>query len=106
MLAGLLLFVGVAYYVHSNAPEPTDPARDLSMFCWVGFGMVAAAIVALGVLRGVRQRAPVERRGTFGLIGSAFCEAYFMGGGLEVFGAALVVFLVSWAVLPADPESV
>lgn len=113
MLAGLLLFVGVGY-VHSKAPEPTEPARDLSMFRWVGFGMVAAAIVVLGVLRGVRQRAPVERRATFGMIGSAFCEGagfmgavyYFMGGGLEVFGAALVVFLASWAILPADPEAV
>jgi len=118
MLTGLLLFVGVAYFVHSNAPAPTEPVPgeagpDLAMLRWVGFGMVAAAIVALGVLRGVRQRAPVERRGTLGLIGSAFCEGagfmgavyYFLGGDLMVFGAALLVFLASWAVLPADSEA-
>ncbi|HET7464391.1 MAG TPA: hypothetical protein VFJ82_24240 [Longimicrobium sp.] len=114
MLTGLLLFVGITYYVHANAPEPVETASNLAALRWVGFGMVAAATVALGVLRGVRQRAPVERRGTFGLIGSAFCEGagfmgavyYFLGGGLDVFAAALVVFLASWAILPADPESV
>jgi len=114
MLTGLLLFVGVTYFVHSKAPAPTEPAQDLNALHWVGFGMVAAAIVALVVLRGVRRRAPVEKRGTIGLIGSAFCEGagfmgavyFFLGGGLDVFGAALVVFLASWAALPADPEVV
>lgn len=114
MLMAMLLFVGVTYYVHQNAPAPAEPAQDLSVLRWVGFGMVAAAIVALGVLRGVRQRAPVERRATFGLIGSAFCEGagfmgavyYFLGGDLMVFAAALLVFLASWAVLPADPDAV
>ncbi|HET7230619.1 MAG TPA: hypothetical protein VFJ16_11490 [Longimicrobium sp.] len=114
MIMAMLVFVGVTYFVHSNAQPPVEPSQSLPTFRLIGFAMVAGAIVALAVLRGVRQRAPVERRGTLGLIGSAIAEGagmfggvyYFLGGGLDVFAAAIVVFLASWAVLPADPEAV
>ena len=114
MLTMLLLFVGFAYMMHQNAPrDPSAGATDLSMFRWVGFGLCVAAIAAMAVLRGVRQRAPVEARGTYGLIGSAFGEAaalfggvyYFLGGDLAVFALGLLVFLLTWGILPADPEA-
>ncbi|HEU4559206.1 MAG TPA: hypothetical protein VFS20_15215 [Longimicrobium sp.] len=113
MLTMLLLFVGVTWFVHRNAPPDPSGAANLSSLRWVGFGLCVAAIVAMAVLRGVRQRAPVEARGTYGLIGSAFGEAaalfggvyYFLGGDLVVFAIGLLVFLLSWGILPADPEA-
>lgn len=113
MMTMLLLFAGFAYAMHRNAQPNPSGATDLSMLRWVGFGLCVAAIVAMAVLRGVRQRAPVEARGTYGLIGSAAGEGaalfgaiyYFLGGDLVVFALGLLVFLLSWGILPADPEA-
>lgn len=114
MMAMLLGFVCITWYVHRNAqPDSAATATGLDALRWVGFGLSAAAVAALVVLRGVRQRAPVEARGTYGLIGSAFGEAaalfgaiyYFLGGDLTVFAIGLLVFLLSWGILPADPEA-
>lgn len=114
MLTMLLLFVGIAYVAHRNTPpDPSTGGADLSMLRWVGIGLCVVAIIAMTVLRGVRQRALVEARGTYGLIGSAFGEAaalfgavyFFMGGDLVVFAVGLLVFLLSWGILPADPEA-
>jgi hypothetical protein len=113
MLTMLLLFVGFAYVKHRNAQPDPSGGTDLSLLRWVGFGLCVAAIVAMAVLRGVRQRAPVEARGTYGLIGSAVAEGaalfggiyYFLGGDLAVFAIGLLVFLLSWGILPADPEA-
>ncbi len=115
MLAGMLLFLGFAQMSRSNrAADGVSPDTNLAMIRLVGFGMAAMALVAIAVIRGVRQRAPVEKRGTYGLIGSAFGEGagflglvyFFLGGDLAVFAAALVAFLASWVMLPADPEAV
>ena len=114
MLTMLLLFVSVTHFVQRSAPnDAAASATDLSALRWVGFGLCVAAIVAMAVLRGVRQRAPVEARGTYGLIGSAVGEGAalfgavynFLGGDLVVFALGLLVFLLSWGILPADPEA-
>ncbi|HYH83802.1 MAG TPA: hypothetical protein VEX86_28680 [Longimicrobium sp.] len=116
MLAGLLMFAGVAYYIRSNQPaDMPPPASDLAAIRYVAFGMCALALVATWVLRGVRQRAALDKRGTLGLIGTAFGEAaallgivyYFIGGDdFLPFAVGLLVFLLSWSLLPADPEVV
>ncbi|HSU15564.1 hypothetical protein, partial [Longimicrobium sp.] len=94
MLTGLLLFVGIAAYVHQSAPpEPVREGADLRALRMVGLAMCVAMMAGIFVLRGVRRRAAVEKRGTMALIGSAMGEAaalfgavyFFLGGGLEVF---------------------
>jgi hypothetical protein len=114
MLAGLLLFVGIAYSVHRQAPPDVPQTEtDLATIRLVGFGLSVMMMVGILVLRGIRQRAAVERRGTLSLIGSAMGEAaallgavyFFLGGGLEVFAAGLIVFLATWTLLPADPQA-
>ena len=53
MLTMMLLFVGIAWFVHRNAPEmPAESASNLPTLRWVGFGLCVAAIVAIAVLRG------------------------------------------------------
>jgi len=114
MLTMLLMFVGITVYVHQSAPPevPRDP-QFLNTLRMVGFALCVAAMVGLFVVRGARQRAPVEKRGTLALIGTAVAESaallgavyFFLGGGPEVFAAGLVVFLASWVLLPADPEA-
>lgn len=113
MMTMLLVFVCVVWFVQRDTP-PNPEATPLGLFRQIGFAMSVAALVGIVVLRGVRRRAPVEARGTWGLVGSALSEAaalfggvyYFLGGGLDVFAAGLVVFLLSWTLLPADPEAV
>ncbi|HEX9940187.1 MAG TPA: hypothetical protein VGB15_23840 [Longimicrobium sp.] len=113
MLTMLLGFVCFIWFVQRNAGGGGGGAPNLAALRWVGFGLSAAAVAALVVLRGVRPRAPMEARGTCGLIGSAFGEAaalfgaiyYLLGGGLAVFAIGLLVFLLSWGILPADPEA-
>jgi len=116
MLAMLLMFAVVAWKVRAGQPADLQrTASDLSAIRYVAFGLSAAALVAMGVLRGVRQRAAAEKRGTFSLIGTAFGEAaallgvvyYFIGGSDWLpFAVGLLVFLLSWSLLPADPEAV
>ena len=116
MLVGILLFAGVAWNVRANRPaDPAQTATDLSAMRYFAFGLSALALVAMAVLRGVRQRAAVEKRTTLSLIGTAFGEGaallgvvyYFIGGSdLLPFAVGLLVFLLSWSILPADPEAV
>jgi|GEM_PF-3129744 len=116
MLAMLLMFAVVAWKVRAGQPaDLAQTAADLTAIRYVAFGLSAAALLAMGVLRGVRQRAAVEKRGTFSLIGTAFGEGaallgvvyYFIGGSDWLpFAVGLLVFLLSWSLLPADPEAV
>jgi len=114
MLTMLLLFVGLASYLHQGNPPQLSPETDLGAIRLVGFAMCVGMMAGVLVVRTVRQRVAMEKRGTLALVGTAMGEAaallgavyYFMGGGLEVFAAGLLVFLSTWALLPADPEAV
>ena len=114
MFAGLLGFGGFAYVQGAKNAANAD-AQQLEVFRYVGFGLCALAIVAIGVLRGVRARAESdEARSRLSLIGTAFAEGagffgavfMFLGGDMLIYAIALGVFLVSWAALPADPQAV
>lgn len=113
MLAGVLIFGGVAYYLATNRPPEEAPTADLSMLRWVGYGLCAAAIVALGVLRQIREGADEAKRGTLGLIGSALAESAAMfgavyillGGDVSIYGVGVLIFLATWTLLPADLEA-
>jgi hypothetical protein len=113
MLVLLLGFGAFAYYQSQHVvPDPDNPT-NLSMIKWAGYGLCAAAVVAIAVLRQVRERSEVPARLTLGLVGSAFAEgaallgAVFMilGGDISVYAIALVIFLSTWTLLPADPET-
>ncbi|HEX8241860.1 MAG TPA: hypothetical protein VF541_00135 [Longimicrobium sp.] len=113
MLAGLLIFGGVAYSQRANAGyEPQDPAANLEAIRWAGYGLCAAAIVGTAVLRGIRARAEPRARLTWSLIGSSLAEGaalvgavlILLGGDIWVYALGLLIFLGTWSLLPADPE--
>src|SRR4051794_25080616 len=74
MLVLLLGFGAFAYYQSQHVvPDPETPT-NLSMIKWVGYGLCAAAVVGIAVLRQARERSEVPARLTLGLVGSAFAE--------------------------------
>ena len=83
------------------------------MLRWVGFGLCAAAIFGMALLRQARERADVATRPNLSLIGSALGEAaalfggvyMLLGGDISIYALAVVVFLASWTFLPADSEA-
>jgi len=110
MLVLLLLFGAFAYYQSTHrAPDP-EAMTNLPVLQWVGYGMCVMAMVGMAVLRQVRERADEARRPTLGLIGSALAEAaalfggvyMILGGSITVYALALIVFLATWTILPAD----
>jgi hypothetical protein len=113
MLAMLVLFGAVAY-TQGSQRDPADSPSDLGSIRLLGFVMCGVALAGTLVLRGVRARAPLERRTTFSLVGSALAEGsallgavyMLMGGEATVFALGLVMFLATWTMLPADPEEV
>ncbi|MFL5541095.1 MAG: hypothetical protein ACJ8J0_19050 [Longimicrobiaceae bacterium] len=113
MLVLLLGFGAFAYYQSQHVvPDPENPT-NLAGIKWAGYGLCAAAVVGIAVLRQVRERSAEPARLTLGLVGSAFAEgaallgAVFMilGGDISVYAIALVIFLSTWTLLPADPEA-
>jgi cytochrome c oxidase assembly factor CtaG len=113
MLVLLLLFGAFGYYqsIH-RVPDP-DSTTNLPTLQWVGYGLCVMAMVGMAVLRQVRERADEDRRPTLGLIGSALAEAaalfggvyMVLGGGITVYALALVLFLATWTLLPADSDA-
>jgi hypothetical protein len=112
MLVPVLLFGAVAYYQPAQR-VPGDEGADVSMLRWVGLGLCAAAIVGISVIRGVRERADVAARPTYGMIGTAMAEGaamfgaviMFLGGDITVYAFGVVLLLATWTLLPADSES-
>jgi hypothetical protein len=113
MLVMLLVFGVFAYTQSQNAVPDAESTRNLPAIKWVGYGLCAAVIVGIAVIRRVRERTAVPGRPTLGLIGSALAEgaallgAVYMlqGGDISVYAVALVLFLSTWTLLPADPEA-
>ncbi|MFL5384507.1 MAG: hypothetical protein ACJ8GN_18455 [Longimicrobiaceae bacterium] len=110
MLVLLLGFGAFAYYQSQHVvPDPENPT-DMSAIKWVGYGLCALVIVAIAVIRRIRESAAESTRPTLGLIGSAFAEGaallgavyMFLGGDISVYAIALVLFLSTWTLLPAD----
>lgn len=115
MLAGLLLFGGVTWWLHStgNAPAPFDPAfaRTLQL---VFFAMCVSFAAAIMLLRSVRSRTSGPRVVTLSLL------AYALGEGIAIFGAVywlftgapalyaagLAIFLLALLLLPVPEEEV
>lgn len=113
MLAGLLVFGAIAYTRRAHAGyDPQDTESSLEAIRWAGYGLCAAAIVGIAVLRGVRARAEDAARVTWSLIGSALAEGaalmgaviILLGGEIWIYVMGLLIFLGTWSLLPADPE--
>jgi hypothetical protein len=94
-------------------PSPEEgPGADPSLLRWVGLGMCAAVVVAISVMRRIREQADPVRRSTLALVGSAFAEGTAMFGGvIMVLGGDVIVWVVgtvlllsTFTLLPADPE--
>jgi hypothetical protein len=109
----LLGFGTFAYSQSQSAVPDPESLTNLSAIKWVGLGLCAAVIVGISVLRRVRERMDASRRPTLGLIGSALAEGaallgavyMLLGGDISVYAVALVLFLSTWTLLPADPEA-
>jgi cytochrome c oxidase assembly factor CtaG len=110
MLVLLLVFGAFGYYQSTHRMPDPESMTNLPALQWVGYAMCAMAMVGIAVLRQVRERAEEDRRPTLGLIGSALAEgaALFggvymvLGGGITVYAVALIIFLATWSLLPAD----
>ena len=113
MLLMLLAFGSFAYYQSTHRVPDPDSATNLPMLRYVGYGMCVMAMVGMAVLRQVRERADEVRRPTFGLIGSALAEGaalfggvyMILGGTITVYALALIIFLATWTILPADSDA-
>jgi len=113
MLVLLLGFGAFAYYQSQHVVRDPESLTNLSAIRWVGYGLCAAAVVGIAVLRQIRERASEAVRPTLGLLGSAFAEGaallgavyMILGGEISVYAIALVVFLSTWTLLPADSEA-
>ena len=116
MLAMLLGFGAFAYYQsqHVAPVAPEDGGADLSLLRWVGLGLCAATIIGVAFVRQLSERADVAARPQLGLMGSAVGEAtalfgavyMILGGDILIYACGLVLFLSTWALLPADSEQV
>jgi predicted MFS family arabinose efflux permease len=112
MLTGVLLFGAVAYYQSTHRP-PDDGTTDLATLRWSGYGLCAAVMVGLSVVRRARERADSAMRSTYALIGSALAEGaalmggvyLFLGGGFEIWALGVILLLATFTLLPADPEA-
>lgn len=113
MLVLLLMFGAFGYYQSTHrTPDPAS-MTNLPILQWVGLGLCVMAIVGTAVLRQVRERTAMPGRPTLGLIGSALAEgaALFgcvymvLGGAITVYAVALVIFLATWSLLPADSQA-
>ena len=113
MLVMLLMFGAFGYYQSTHRVPDPESMTNLPMLQYVGIGLCVMAIVGIAVLRQVRERTPEPGRPTLGLIGSALAEgaALFgcvymvLGGAITVYAVALVIFLATWSLLPADSEA-
>lgn len=114
--AMLLLLVGFgafAYYRSQEYVPDPESGTNLQMIRWVGYGLCAAVIIGVAVLRQIRERSEAPARLTLGLVGSALAEGaalmgavyMILGGDISVYAIALVLFLSTWTLLPADPEA-
>ncbi|HEX6750502.1 MAG TPA: hypothetical protein VF092_24650 [Longimicrobium sp.] len=113
MLTGILLFGGVAYWQSTHRAEPPDP-EHLATLRWPGYLLCLLAIGGMMYFRRVRARTEPAARTTYSLIGTAMAEGaalygavyIFLGGDPSIFAFGVLIFLVTWAALPADPEAV
>lgn len=113
MLVLLLLFGAFAYYQSTHRVPDPESATNLPLLQYVGYGMCVMAMVGMAVLRQVRERADDARRPTLGLVGSALAEGaalfgcvyMILGGTMTVYALALVIFLATWTILPADSDA-
>ena len=113
MLVMLLGFGAFAYSQSQQAVPDPESAANLQAIRLAGYVLCAGVIVAIAVLRRARERTDVPGRPTLGLIGSAVAEGaallgaiyILQGGDISVYAIALVIFLSTWTLLPADPEA-
>lgn len=113
MLVFVLAFGAFAYYqsTHRAPPAPGEGGPNLGLLRWVGLGLCAAVVGGIAVIRRIREGADPVARVTLALVGSALAEGagmfgavyMLLGGDITVYVVAVVLFLSTWTLLPADP---
>ena len=83
MLAGVLTFGGVVYYLRRNGEAPGVNAEQARAFLWIGRALWGMAIVGCLVLYQMvlRERAP-ERRQSFQIVAWALGEMVALYGAM------------------------
>jgi FtsH-binding integral membrane protein len=108
-----LLVFGALGYIQGSKRVETNPDQ-LQTMRWVGYGFCVAITFAVAFVRGMRAKAPPEGRTTLSLVGSALGEAAALfgavimltGGEPWIYAVGLLLFFLTWAILPADPDVV
>ena len=113
LLAGVLMFGGVTWYIRREGAGPGLDPETLRTLLWVGRGTwilsMATCVSLFGMLRNARSQA---RIGALSLVGWAAGEAVAMvGGGIwfltgitQWYSAGLVYLVLTFLAFPARRE--
>lgn len=113
LLAGVLLFGGVTWYIRREGPRPEMATDTLHTLLWVGRGTwilsMATCVSLFGMIRNARSEA---RIGALSLMGWAAGEAVALVGGViwfltgisQWYSAGLVYLVLTLLAFPARRE--
>lgn len=113
LLAGVLMFGGVTWYIRREGAGPGLDPESLRTLLWVGRGTwilsMATCVSLFGMLRNARSQA---RIGALSLVGWAAGEAVAMVGGViwfltgitQWYSAGLVYLVLTFLAFPARRE--
>ncbi|MCC6772221.1 MAG: hypothetical protein IT360_13595 [Gemmatimonadaceae bacterium] len=113
LLAGVLMFGGVTWYIRREGAGPGLDPETLRTLLWVGRGTwilsMATCVSLFGMLRNARSQA---RIGALSLVGWAAGEAVAMVGGViwfltgitQWYSAGLVYLVLTFLAFPARRE--
>ncbi|MBK6486635.1 MAG: hypothetical protein IPF98_07170 [Gemmatimonadetes bacterium] len=113
LLAGVLMFGGVTWYIRREGAGPGLDPESLRTLLWVGRGTwilsMATCVSLFGMIRNARSQA---RIGALSLVGWAAGEAVAMVGGViwfltgitQWYSAGLVYLVLTFLAFPARRE--
>jgi hypothetical protein len=112
MLAGVLLFGAVTWYLEREGRLSTISAERAQMLGYVFMALTGAALVAMFFIRGQLAQANEARQLTLHIVGYAIAEGaalfgavvWFIGGAREWYVAGVVLMVVAFQILPVKRE--
>jgi hypothetical protein len=110
-LIAVLIFGGITYYIHSQAPPAVTIDHETITWIVLGaWGVITAALVVLS--RRIRRPATYARRATLSIVGWGLGEMaallggvhYFLTGSPDRYGVGLLIFVIALVMFPIPRE--
>jgi len=107
LLTGVLIFGGITYYIHSQAPPTWDGNVQTLTWAVLGiWGAITATLVVVG--RMYRKADARDQRASLAIAGWALGEAaalmggihYFLTGSPQRYGYGLIIFVIALVMFP------